>query len=66
MTAMLLMATSILGIWTIGDSLAIMIVFMLVNGAASGALLSLMPTVNAALFGMQEVAVVSCARFERR
>lgn len=55
---MLLMSTSILAIWmTSHGLLAPLIVFLLVNGAASGALLSLQPPVMAALYGLSEMAV---------
>ncbi|PWN97536.1 MFS general substrate transporter [Tilletiopsis washingtonensis] len=55
--SMLLMGASILGIWSVSDSLAALISFLIINGAAAGALLSLMPIVNASLFGVQETVV---------
>lgn len=55
--AMVLMAVSILSIWIASSGhLAPLILFLLVNGAASGALLSLQPPALAAMYGVQEMA----------
>lgn len=57
---MLLMAVSILAIWmTTSGLLAPLIVFLLLNGAASGALLSLQPPVVASLYGLNEMAATN-------
>ena len=54
---MLLMATSILSIWIASSGvLAPLILFLLVNGSAAGALLSLQPPTLAALYGLTEMA----------
>lgn len=56
--AMLLMAISILSIWMAsGALLAPLICFLLINGAASGALLSLQPPVLSSLYGVSAMAV---------
>lgn len=58
--AMVLMAISILAIWmTSFGLLAPLIVFLLVNGAAAGAILSLQPPVIASLYGVTEMAVTN-------
>lgn len=55
--AMLLMAISILAIWIASSGiLAPLILFLLINGAASGALLSLQPPTLASLYGVREMA----------
>lgn len=55
--AMLLMAFSILSIWIASSGLlAPLILFLLVNGSAAGALLSLQPPTLAALYGLTEMA----------
>jgi MFS family permease len=55
--AMLLMAISILSIWIASSGLlAPLILFLLVNGSAAGALLSLQPPTLAALYGLTEMA----------
>lgn len=65
--AMVLMAISILAIWIASSGLlAPLIVFLLINGAASGALLSLQPPALASLYGVGEMpstmAMVSMSR----
>lgn len=55
--ALLLSSISILAIWTVSDSLATLVLAMVVNGASSGALLSLQPPVNAAIFGLPDIAL---------
>lgn len=56
--AMMLMAVSILAIWlATGAQLAPLIVFLLINGAASGALLSLQPPVLSSLYGVSAMTV---------
>jgi hypothetical protein len=65
--AMLLMAISILVIWIASSGLlAPLIIFLLINGAASGALLSLQPPALASLYGVAEMpstmAMVSMSR----
>lgn len=58
--AFVLMATTILSIWVAaGVYLGPLILFLLLNGAAGGALLSLQPTVIASMYGTSELAVVS-------
>jgi MFS family permease len=55
--AMLVMAISILAIWIASSGLlAPLIIFLLANGAAAGALLSLQPPTLAALYGLTEMA----------
>lgn len=66
--AMVLMTVSILAIWMASDGLlAPLVIFLLVNGAASGALLSLQPPVIASLYGVSEMSVtmamVTMSRF---
>jgi MFS family permease len=61
-----LMGSSILAIWTVSTSLGLLLLFMLVNGSCSGALISLQPPVAAALFGMQDmVATMSMVTMSR-
>lgn len=55
--AMILMALSILSIWIASNGiLAPLIIFLLINGAASGALLSLQPPALASMYGVDEMA----------
>lgn len=57
---MLLMAVSILAIWMASSGLlAPLIIFLLINGAASGAVLSLQPPVVASLYGLSEMTVTN-------
>ncbi|PWN90577.1 MFS general substrate transporter [Acaromyces ingoldii] len=56
--AFILMATTILSIWVAaGTYLPPLVIFLLLNGAAGGALLSLQPTVVASMYGTSELAV---------
>ncbi|KAI9324266.1 major facilitator superfamily domain-containing protein [Zopfochytrium polystomum] len=55
--ALFLAAASILAIWTVSNSLATLILFLVVNGSSSGAILSLQPPVNAAIFGIHQAAL---------
>ncbi|KAJ1530081.1 hypothetical protein HK405_001892 [Cladochytrium tenue] len=52
-TALVLAAVSILAVWPLAESLAVLIVFLIINGCCSGAILSLQPPVNAAVFGIR-------------
>lgn len=64
--ALFLMGVSILSIWTVASSLGLLLLFMVINGSSSGALLSLQPPVNAAVFGMQDmVLTMSMLTFSR-
>lgn len=54
---MILMALSILSIWIASNGiLAPLLIFLLINGAASGALLSLQPPALASMYGVDEMA----------
>lgn len=55
--ALVLSSLSILAIWTVSDSLATLAIAMILNGSSSGALLSLQAPVNAAIFGLQDIAL---------
>lgn len=57
MLALTLASISILAIWTVSTSLATLALAMVLNGASSGALLSLQPPVNAAIFGVHMTAL---------
>lgn len=58
--AMTLMGVSILTVWTVsGSNLGLLVFFLILNGASSGALLSLQPAINASLFGLAEMGAVS-------
>jgi MFS family permease len=52
-----LCATSMLVMWPVSDSLAPLILFVLINGAANGSFFATMPTVVGNLFGSIRVAV---------
>lgn len=65
--AMTVTGVSILTLWTLaGGNLGLLVTFLLVNGACTGALISLQPTVNASLFSVGEMGVVSRAEATRR
>lgn len=53
----LLGAISMLAIWPVADSLAVLIVFAILNGAANGGFFSTMPTVVGNVFGSARVSV---------
>ncbi|CAO1613815.1 unnamed protein product [Parajaminaea phylloscopi] len=56
--AMTLMGASILSVWTVaGSNIGVIVFFLIVNGACSGALLSLQPAVNASMFPLGEMGV---------
>lgn len=57
MLALLVSSISIMAIWTVSTSLATLALAMVLNGASSGALLSLQPPVNAAIFGVHQTAL---------
>ncbi|EST09847.2 Major facilitator superfamily [Kalmanozyma brasiliensis GHG001] len=57
MLALTLASASILAIWTVSNSLATLALAMVLNGGSSGALLSLQPPVNAAIFGVHQTAL---------
>lgn len=61
--AMTITGVSILTMWVLaGDNLGLLVAFLLINGACTGALISLQPTVNASLFSVGEMGVVSARR----
>lgn len=66
MLALLVSSTSIMAIWTVSTSLATLALAMVLNGASSGALLSLQPPVNAAIFGVHQtvltMSMMMCSR----
>lgn len=55
--SLILSALSMLVIWPVSESLAPLIVFVVINGAANGGFFSTMPTVTGNLFGSQRVGV---------
>lgn len=55
--ALILASISIMAIWTVSNSLATLALAMVLNGGSSGALLSLQPPVNAAIFGVHQTAL---------
>ena len=57
MLALMLSGISIMAIWTVSTSLATLALAMVLNGGSSGALLSLQPPVNAAIFGVHQTAL---------
>ncbi|KAJ1602778.1 hypothetical protein NDA14_000892 [Ustilago hordei] len=57
MLALVLASISILAVWTVSNSLATLALAMVLNGGSSGALLSLQPPVNAAIFGVHQTAL---------
>ncbi|ETS63478.1 hypothetical protein PaG_01764 [Moesziomyces aphidis] len=57
MLALVLASTSILAVWTVSSNLATLALAMVLNGGSSGALLSLQPPVNAAIFGVHQTAL---------
>lgn len=57
MFALVLASISILAVWTVSNSLATLALAMVLNGGSSGALLSLQPPVNAAIFGVHQTAL---------
>ncbi|SPO19868.1 related to monocarboxylate transporter [Ustilago trichophora] len=57
MLALVMASVSILAIWTVSNSLATLALAMVLNGGSSGALLSLQPPVNAAIFGVHQTAL---------
>lgn len=61
--ALILASTSILAIWTVSNSLATLALAMVLNGGSSGALLSLQPPVNAAIFGVHQTALTMVSTF---
>jgi hypothetical protein len=64
MLALVLASTSILAVWTVSSNLATLALAMVLNGGSSGALLSLQPPVNAAIFGVHQTALTMVSRFE--
>ncbi|KAJ7197815.1 major facilitator superfamily domain-containing protein [Mycena pura] len=56
--ALLLSAISMLALWPVSTSLAPLIVFVVINGAANGGFFSMMPTVIGTVFGPARVGVV--------
>lgn len=56
LVAVSLMGSSILTIWQVSSNIVALVIFILINGSAAGALLSLQPPVNASLFGMKDMA----------
>ncbi|PWN27573.1 MFS general substrate transporter, partial [Jaminaea rosea] len=65
--AMTITGVSILTMWVVaGDNLGLLVAFLLINGACTGALISLQPTVNASLFSVGEMGVtMSMVLFSR-
>ncbi|KAJ9476945.1 putative Riboflavin transporter MCH5 (putative) [Pseudozyma hubeiensis] len=57
MLALMLASVSILAVWTVSTSLATLSLAMVLNGSSTGALLSLQPPVNAAIFGVHQTAL---------
>lgn len=57
MLALMVASISILSIWTFSTSLATLALAMVLNGGSAGALLSLQPPVNAAIFGVHQTAL---------
>ncbi|KAJ7659859.1 major facilitator superfamily domain-containing protein [Mycena rosella] len=55
--ALLLNAISMLAIWPVSNSLAPLILFVIVNGVANGGFFSTMPTVVLAVFGSARVSI---------
>ncbi|KAF2837450.1 major facilitator superfamily transporter [Patellaria atrata CBS 101060] len=53
-----LSAISVLTIWPVADTLAPLIVFMIINGIANGGFFAIMPTVVGNIFGSARVSVV--------
>lgn len=54
---LLLLALSLLAIWPASTSFGPVLIFSLINGAASGGFFSIMPTVVASVMGTQRMAV---------
>lgn len=65
MLALVLASTSILAVWTVSSNLATLALAMVLNGGSSGALLSLQPPVNAAIFGVHQTALTMVRRSPR-
>lgn len=57
-TALLLSGVSMLALWPFSESLALLVVFAIWNGAANGGFLAVMPTVVGSVFGSQKVPLV--------
>ncbi|RDL40415.1 uncharacterized protein BP5553_00394 [Venustampulla echinocandica] len=55
--SLLLSAVSMLVLWPVSNSLAPLVVFVIINGAANGGFFSTMPTVVGTVFGSQRVGV---------
>lgn len=55
--SLLLSAVSMLVIWPVSNSLAPLVVFVIINGAANGGFFSTMPTVVGTVFGSQRMGV---------
>ncbi len=64
MLALVLASTSILAVWTVSSNLATLALAMVLNGGSSGALLSLQPPVNAAIFGVHQTALTMVSRVQ--
>lgn len=56
-TSLLLSALSMLALWPVSASLAPLVAFAVVNGAANGGFFAIMPTVAASLFGSARLGV---------
>jgi MFS family permease len=56
--SLLLSATSMLVLWPVSNTLAPLIAFVIINGAANGGFFSTMPTVVGSVFGSARVSVV--------
>ncbi|PWN53696.1 MFS general substrate transporter, partial [Violaceomyces palustris] len=57
MLVLFFMGLSILAIWTVANSLSVLLLFMAINGSCCGAMYSLQPPVNASVFGVQDLAL---------
>lgn len=57
MFSLLINAVTMLAIWPVSKTLAPLIVFVVINGAANGGFFSTMPTVVGNVFGSQRVSV---------
>lgn len=60
------MGSSILCIWQVSSNIGALVVFILINGSAAGALLSLQPSVNSSIFGVENVALTMSLLFMSR
>lgn len=56
--SLVLNGLSILALWPVSTTIAPLVVFTIINGAAAGGFFSLMPTVAGAVFGSARVSVV--------